>query len=151
MEGNLPVLDLVNSEEPNGSVEVVSMAKLETFDNKQTSWEGLWWHAEYNGFSSKAIDLSALRKFRGKVRLYIRKNKLYEDGKNGRPNYQFCIKDAQSEVFNSLEVVEDGDGTPRDRDGNRLYTEEEVWQVIHGMQREYGLPYGNDLISDYVY
>jgi len=127
------------------------MAKLETFDNKQTNWEGLWWHAECNGFSSKAIDLSALRQFKGKVRLYIRKNKSYEGGKNGRPNYQFCIKDARSEAFSSIEVVEDGDGAPMDRDGNRLYTEEEVWKVIHGMQREYGLSYGNDLISDYVY
>ena len=70
--------------------EVVEMTKLETFDNKQTKWEGLWWHGEYNGFSSATIDLSALKQFKGKVRLYVRKNKFYENGKNRRPNYFFA-------------------------------------------------------------
>ena len=85
------------------------MGKLESFDNKQTKWEGLWWHPEYNGFSSTVIDLSVVRKFKGKVRLYVRKNKFYNGGENGRPNYCFSLKDADSEVFNTLEVVEDDD------------------------------------------
>lgn len=126
------------------------MAKLETFEKRQTNWEGLWWHSEYGGFSSAVIDLSALKKFKGKVRLYVRKNKFYNNGENGRPNYCFCLKDAESEVFNMAEV-EDDDFVPTDRDGNRLYTEDEVYRVIHGMQMEYGLSYGNDLISDYIY
>ena len=85
------------------------MSKLESFDNKQTKWEGLWWHPEYNGFSSTVIDLSAIRKFKGKVRLYVRKNKFYNGGENGRPNYCFTLKDANSDVFNLLEVEEDDD------------------------------------------
>ena len=128
------------------------MGKLETIENKQTNWGGLWWHSEYNGFSSEAIDLSALKKFKGKVRLYVRKNKFFNGGENGRPNYHFCLKDANADVFHMLEVEEaDEDDVPRDKDGNRLYTEEEVYQVIHGMEVEYGLSYGNNLISDYVY
>jgi hypothetical protein len=61
------------------------------------------------------------------------------------------LKDAQADVFHTLEVIEDDeDDYPKDKDGNRLFTEEEVWRVIHGMEIEYGLSYGNDLISDYV-
>ena len=83
------------------------MAKLETIERKQTSWAGLWWHPEYSGFSSEALDLSQLRKFKGKVRLYMRKNAYYNNGENGRPNYCFCLKDSNSEAFNQLEVEDD--------------------------------------------
>lgn len=128
------------------------MPKLEVFDNRQTNWEGLWWHSEYNGFSSACIDLSALKRFKGKVRLYVRKNKLFNRGENGRPNYHFCLKDANAEVFHILEVEEDDD-TPRDKDGNRLYTEEEVRKIINGVMRDtqYGFSDPYDLLpSDYV-
>lgn len=129
------------------------MGKLEPIDGKQTKWAGLWWHPEYNGYSSTVLSLADIRKFKGNVRLYVRKNKFYNGGENGRPNYCFTLKDANAEVFNLLEVDEDeeqDDDVYRDKDGNRLYTEDEVWQVIHGMEREYGLSYGNNLISDYV-
>lgn len=126
------------------------MTKLEPFDNKQTNWEGLWWHSEYNGFSSAAINLSALRKFKGTVRLYVRKNKYYNNGENGRPNYHFCLKDAQADMFRTIEIEEEADNIPKDKDGNRLYTEEEVYTIIHGMESDYGLSWGNNLIEDYV-
>ena len=80
------------------------MGNLEPFDSKQTKWEGLWWHPEYCGFSSDCINLADLRKFKGNVRLYVRKNKFFNGGENGRPNYHFCIKDANADVFNSLEI-----------------------------------------------
>ena len=132
------------------------MSKLVTFENMQTKWEGLWWHSEYNGFSSAVIDLSVMRKFKGNVRLYIRKNKFYNNGENGRPNYHFCLKDAQSETPKMLDVDDqnnrqgENDDVPRDKDGNRLYTEEEVYRVIHGMQDYHGLPPGDDLIEDFL-
>lgn len=131
----------------------MSYEKLESIEKKQTNWLGLWWHPEYNGFSSEAIDLAQLRKFKGKVRLYVRKNKFYNNGENGRPNYNFCLKDADAEVFQLFEVVDsdDEDDVPRDREGNRLYTEDEVYQIIHGMESEYGLSYGENLIGDYLY
>ena len=130
------------------------MGKLEAFDRMQTNWEGLWWHGEYNGFSSACISLSELRKFKGKVRLYVRKNKFYNNGENGRPNYHWCLKDADSDVFHVLDIEQNNDDEyPKDSDGNRLYTGEEVRAVINGVVRdvEYGIhdPY-DLLISDYV-
>lgn len=81
--------------------------QLEAFDRKQTNWGGLWFHSEYNGFSSEVINLAELRKFKGKVRLYVRKNKFFNNGENGRPNYCFCLKDADSETFWTPEIEED--------------------------------------------
>ena len=126
----------------------MSKSSLTPVEGMQTNWVGLWWHPEYSGFSSECIDLSALRKFKGKVRLYMRKNKFYNGGMNGRPNYHFCLKDANSETFVTLEMNEDEDVSSEDE---RLYTREEVYKVIHGMEIEYGLEYGNNLIEDYVF
>ena len=83
------------------------MSKLETIDGKTTNWCGLWWHPEYNGFSSESINLAQLKQFKGTVRLYVRKNKYFNGGQNGRPNYTFCLRDAQSETFKSIEVFGD--------------------------------------------
>lgn len=83
------------------------MSKLQVFDGKTTNWEGLWWHPEYCGFSSATISLAELRKFKGNVRLYVRKNKYFNGGENGRPNYNFCLKDADAQVFHTLEVEDD--------------------------------------------
>ena len=33
---------------------------------------------------------------------------------------------------------------------SKLYTEEEVYRIIHGMENYHGLPYGDDLISDFI-
>ena len=129
------------------------MGLLEPIEGKQTKWVGLWWHPEYNGYSSPVLSIADLRKFKGKVRLYIRKNKFFNKGENGRPNYCFTLRDAESEVFRLLEIedIEESESDHyTDNDGNRLYTKEEVWQVIHGMEIEYGLEYGNNLIEDYV-
>lgn len=128
------------------------MGKLEPFDAKMTKWLGLWWHPEINAFTSGVLNLADLRKFKGTVRLQVRKNKFFNNGENGRPNYCFSIRDSESDVFTNVEIEDDEqEEYPMDKDGNRLYTEEEVWQVIHGMEREHGLSYGDNLISDYIY
>ena len=128
------------------------MGKLEPFETKMTKWLGLWWHPEINAFTSEVLSLSDIRKFKGNVRLQVRKNKFYNNGENGRPNYCFTIRDAKSEVFQELEVVDDEQPDYQtDKDGNRLYTEDEMWRVIHGMEIEHGLSYGDNLISDYIY
>lgn len=127
------------------------MKKLEPFDSKQTKWLGLWWHPEYNGFSSSALNLSVLKQFKGTVRLYVRKNRYFNKGENGRPNYVFCIKDAKSDEPYTMEIeTEEENDVQTDKNGNRLYTEDEVYQVIHGMENYYGLSYGNNLIEDYI-
>lgn len=78
---------------------------METFDKKQTSWEGLWYHQEYNGYSSKAFNLKKLKNFKGTVRFYMYKNRNIK-GTN-RPNYVICIKDSKSDSFNEIEIEED--------------------------------------------
>ena len=99
------------------------MGKLEPIDGKRTNWEGLWWHPEYNGFSSAVLSLSDLRKFKGKVRLYVRKNKNFNKGENGRPNYNFCLKDANSETFRALEVEDDEERAGDEETGMWIHTE----------------------------
>lgn len=115
--------------------------KLQTIDNKRTMWGGLWWHPEYNGFSSQCIDLAQIRKFKGKVRLYVRKNKFYNKGENNRPNYKWCLQDADAGVFDMLDVEDiesvsgfsyNKDGEYRDEDGNRLFTRQECRTMIDG-------------------
>jgi len=90
---------------------------MKTFDAKQTSWEGLWFHPETNGYISATFNLSKLKQFKGTVRMYVRKNKFYNSGENGRPNYVFCIKDSDSETFSEVEVIDDR------RTGEWIWTE----------------------------
>lgn len=80
------------------------MSKLETFEGKQTQWTGLWWHPENNIYTSATINLSTLRKFKGTVRLYVRKNPGFKGGMNGRPNYLFCLKDAKTNDEHGIEL-----------------------------------------------
>lgn len=97
---------------------------MKTFDCKQTSWEGLWYHPETLGYTSAAINLSKLKQFKGAVRIYVRKNKYYNGGENGRPNYVFCIKDAKSETFVDADICDDN------RCGTWVWCEELVGMTI---------------------
>lgn len=126
------------------------MGKLEPFDRKQTNWEGLWYHPEYGGYSSACISLADLRKFKGKVRLYVRKNKFFNKGENGRPNYHFCLKDADADVFHTLEIEDEEDEEYTDREGNRLFTGEEVRRIINGTVRDvqYGITDPYDILPE---
>lgn len=120
---------------------------MDTFDRKQTNWEGLWYQKNGQYFQSVAIDISELKKFKGVVRLFVRKNKFYNNGENGRPNYVFCIRDAKSDLAEDIEI-EDIKGT----NNERLYTEEEVRRCIHGACRDGRNGYDpyDLLISDYI-
>lgn len=141
---------------------------LEVIDGKQTNWTGLWYHAEYGGFSSAAFDLSELKKFKGKVRLYVRKNKFYSRDTD-RPNYNFCLKDAKSETFDNIWVVEDGfepDAVAQrifeDKDdseiaeiieralGVKLYTRDEAQIAVNGATRSALNGYTDNLVEDYI-
>ena len=83
------------------------VSTLEPFDRKQTEWSGLWWHPETMSFSSTAINLANLRKFKGNVRMFVKKNKFFNGGENGRPNYLFCLRDTKSDLVNPIDVVDD--------------------------------------------
>lgn len=89
------------------------MSTMEPFDKKQTRWEGLWWHPEDMCFSSAVMNLAQLKKFKGNVRMYVKKNKYYNRGQNGRPNYLFSLHDASSDAGVTLEV-EDAERTVDD-------------------------------------
>ena len=137
------------------------MAKLEVIDGKQTNWGGLWWHPENQHFSSQAISLAELRKFKGNVRLYVKKNKFFKGGENGRPNYVFILRDAKSDNPFELsveDVVDENNapyvenGTYYTETGERLYTYDEVRTVMNGAVEDgrNGYGYGDVLVSDYV-
>lgn len=125
------------------------MGKLEPIERHSTNWEGLWYHREINAFTSAVIDLADLRKFKGKVRLYVRKNRFYNGGENGRPNYHFCLKDASSDIFRMLTVEEDEEDE-EDEDGETVYTRDEVLRIIHGVVRDVQSGYTDLLPEDYV-
>lgn len=120
------------------------MGKLEPFEKKQTNWFGLWWHPEYGGFSSEAISLADLRKFKGKVRLYVRKNKIYNGGENGRPNYKFQFKDANAEIFTAIEVEDD--------EPKKLFSYDELQTLINKVACDVGGDgcYNEYLVTDYI-
>lgn len=107
------------------------MSKLEFFDGKQTSWMGLWWHPEMNCFTSPTINLAGLRKFKGCVRMYVRKNRYYNNGEGGRPNYCFSLRDVNAES-EDVWGVEDIDEENSEKNGERMFTREEVLKVIEG-------------------
>lgn len=114
------------------------MERLSVFDGKQTNWSGLWWHPETNSFSSAVVSLSELRKFKGTVRLYVRKNKFYNKGENDRPNYMFSLRDVKSDKYLTLGIETYATAPYQDEgvyytgDGVRLYTREEVRSIING-------------------
>ena len=141
------------------------MSKLEVIDNKRSSWEGLWWHPECQYFSSAVISLAQLKKFKGNVRLYVKKNKYFNNGENGRPNYKFCLCDAKSANIREFQI-EDID---EEDEFERLYTQAEldaaIEKAIEGMysydQVQYainraaedgarGYGWGDNIVSDYL-
>jgi hypothetical protein len=135
--------------------------KLEVFENLQTGWNGLWYHPEVGGFSSGTINLSKLKKFKGTVKFYVRKNKLYKKDTN-RPNYVFCIKDSNSPTFSELTIEEDEDAIEKscyydedkrcyyDEDGKRLYTREEVQYAINESAFDARNGCTDNLVEDYL-
>ena len=122
------------------------MGRLEPIDGKCSTWQGLWWHPETNSFTSASLSLSDLRQYKGSVRLIVRKNKYFNGGENGRPNYNFCLRDVGQD--GRPWEVEDID----DEYEERLYTREEVERVKYGacMDGRRGLYPGDILIEDFV-
>lgn len=119
------------------------MGKLEVIEGKQTNWGGLWWHPECQYFSSQALSLAELRKFKGHVRLYVKKNRIFNGGENKRPNYVFSFRDAKTDTGKELAVFdidEDKDsrrpyceaGIYYTETGDRLYTWYEACSIIEG-------------------
>ena len=137
------------------------MGRLEPIDGKMTKWEGLWWHPEQMQYTSACINLADIRKFKGNVRLVVRKNRYYNGGENGRPNYCFSLRDAKSESAVLMQVedeprhcrYDDDSECYYDEDDNRLYTGAEVRAIINGTVDDvkYGITDPYDILpSDFV-
>lgn len=123
------------------------MGKLVSIEGKQTKWEGLWWHPENNSFFSASLSLADIRKFKGNVRLYVRKNKYFNGGENGRPNYLFCFKDSQSDNARELNI-EGNDETEK----KASFTYDEMQDLINRVACCAGgeSEYNEWLVSDFT-
>lgn len=137
------------------------MAETINIANRETNFQGLWYHKDEHRYTSAVILGSSLKNLKGKFRIVMYKNKYHNEGDN-RPSYniKFCGVDADDICENKIEFGAaicdiDDDETLiqiiKEYTGKRLYTKDEVYKVIHGMEEEYELSYDNDLISDYVY
>lgn len=117
-----------------------------------TKWQGLWAQERQGFYAGQVIKKGDIPKY---TRIVLRYNKFYEKGSN-RPKFVYCFADSDGyeDKCVPIEMSEkkpyvDG-GVYYTGDGERLYTEAEVYQVIHGMQSYHGLSYGDDLISDFI-
>lgn len=79
----------------NTTTVVKTSAKKESFNKYATDWLGLWWHPEYQSFSSACVNVSSLNDFKGKFRVIAKKNPFYNGGQNSRPNYLFKLVGSQ--------------------------------------------------------
>lgn len=106
-----------------------------------TKWLGLWAQERQGFYAGQTIKKADIPKY---TRIVLRYNKFYEKDSN-RPRFVYCFADSKEYKSKCvpIEIVDN-------MDEERLYTEEEVYQIIHGIQEHHGLPYGEDLIEDFI-
>ena len=118
-----------------------------------TKWMGLWAQERQGFYAGQVIKKGDIPKY---TRIILRYNKFYEKDGN-RPRFVYCFADSEGYESKCAQIEIDekacyeDDGVFYQGNGNRLYTEEEVYQIIHGMEEDYNLSWGNNLISDYIY
>ncbi len=93
------------------------------FADRQTKWEGLWYHPKEHNFTSAAFNLAALKEFKGTCRIRMFKN-LYKTKGDNKPTYLFTIASTTVDPSDArlLEVVS-ADETPE-------YTYGEVRELL---------------------
>lgn len=108
-----------------------------------TKWLGLCGQERQGYYAGQVIKKADIPAY---TRIVLRYNKYYENGSN-RPRFIFCFADSEGykERCIPLELVDD-----KEDDEERMYTTDEVYKVIHGMETYYGLPYGDNLIEDFI-
>lgn len=109
--------------------------------SKKTEWQGLW--KQRNGlYTGKKLLKKDLQELPTGTHLIIRYNKFYEADTN-KPRFVYCFADKEATDKISADIaLQDYYG--------KTYTEEEVYRIIHAIETEYGLEYGNNLIEDYL-
>ena len=136
------------------------MAEKLNINNRETDFQGLWYQKDEHRYTSAVIDAASLKNLKGNFKIVMYKNKFHVDGDN-KPQYNIKFRgiDADNICINKLKFINeicniDDDITLieaiKEYTGKRVYTEDEVYRIIHGMQIEYGLNYGNDIISDFI-
>lgn len=125
------------------------MSKKINIQDKAGKWEGLWYHPESHSYTSSVFNVNSLRDYKGNFQIIARKNRLHKDGDN-KPNMIFMVCGSDYANAKDLEFEEMDNEPPKEERKERLYTEDEVYQIIHGMEEYYGLSYGNNLIEDYI-
>jgi len=140
------------------------MSKLEHIGERGTTGVGLWWHPDMFSFTSQAVNLSDLKRFKGAVRFYVRKNRFFNGGENGRPNYLLSIWGVDTSSPKEVKVIDETsekeerltvileDGKYYLEDGTRLFTRAEVETCIHGATEDGARGYDayDNIISDYI-
>lgn len=121
------------------------MAKKINIQDRVGKWEGLWYHPESHSYTSSVFNVNSLRDYKGNFQIIARRNRLHKDGDN-KPNMIFMVCGSDYPNTKDLEFEEPIEESPKER----LYTEDEVYKIIHGMEEYYGLSYGNNLIEDYI-
>ena len=135
----------------------MSYKKCQNFDKKTTSSIGVWYDKVAHNFKSAVIDLSALKDFKGTVRVVLIKNKFYEKDSN-KPNYVMYITDSKSSNPRVIEIldydVDNIDSVDLDDDDDEIevYTREQVRKIINGTASDirYGLDEYDILPEDFA-
>lgn len=113
------------------------MMKSEAFDNKKTETIGLWRQPGTATYMSMAISLAQIKKYKGKVRIFVRRNKFYKKDSN-RPNYVLWLCDSDSENCEEFEVID----ADENEDMIAVFTREDVRKIINGAYDD--CKYGHD-------
>ncbi len=120
-----------------------------------TKWLGLWHQPCKGYYAGQVIKKSDIPAY---TRIVMRVNKFYHaNDDTNRPRFVFCFADSKAfrDKCVPLELADDDfcnryEGGYFTEEGDRLYTAEDVYDIIHGMEEEHGLSYGDDLIEDFI-
>lgn len=135
-----------------GDIIVHRLAPEESRLRMNTKWQGLWAQERTGFYAGQVIKKADIPKY---TRIVLRYNKYYEKDGN-RPRFVYCFADSEGYQSKCKELRLDDNQPYKDDDcyydgeGNRLYTSDEVYRIIHGMEEYYNLSWGNNLIEDYI-
>ena len=118
---------------------------LEVIDGKESNWFGIWWNPENCSFGSESINLSQFKKFKGNVRIFIKKNKYYSKDSN-RPNYICKIRDSKLVPKRDTEIRD----IDNESNEERLYTYDEVRYAIRMANQDGSNGYTDIMVEDYI-
>ena len=119
-----------------------------------TKWLGLWKQEKEGVYSGQVIKKADIPKY---TRIVLRYNKYYDKDLN-RPRFVYCFADSEGYEEMCVPIEADEDERPYEEngeyytaDGDRLYTESEVQEMLNkcavyvGGDSEWGM----HLVSDY--